>query len=399
MEFGHLLQIISWIELSALCDVWPVVTQALSLLVEAVHDVKRFKLQSETSDHLTEFMELSTRVCLLLCDQVSITGLIVRRIGAMSQPPFIPLREDEEKSMCHMKEKVSTVSRLLVKLVHACPSVGWQVVDSLAGIMEALAQQDLDQYTETGSRNWSGVNTDQHVSIQDKNCGQKEGVDSCCGMETMIEKGSTHGGLEVVLTELGRCLCVCASFSEYEAETIENIHRRLLGLVDFFLSRGSSDVLLLTAVQALTTADLAHSLLLGVTKQVGESTQLEELADSQNRARGRTCRLLIQTKKSLHRIAVKYMQGGNLRICYELGKQGALGPVWNLAHFSFDSLVDKISSEGCYLWLRALSFQSRAEAALCVGNFMDKGDTDEEREQIDTSACTNQSEDKVQTRC
>ncbi|CAM6129971.1 unnamed protein product [Calypogeia fissa] len=377
MEIAHLLQIISWVELAALCGVWPAIAQALSLLVDGVRDIKKFKLQSVPSEYRTELMQLSTRICFLLCDQVSVTGLVARRSGEMRQSGTVSVTEVDTIGVT--KRKVSTLCVLLLKLVQAYPPVGWQVVDSLAGVIEAVARGNLDQRKGSGDTEDSKRIIDQETRLGDK-------YDSATLVtECMNAKGSTYVEIEVVMTDIGRCLSACASLPEYKPNIIEDIHRRLLQLVRVLISVDTPYSALIPTLQALMKAALALDSLKILGISVGKGPEIGKLDDGKSCGRQRHLTLVAQSSRStFQKLGTEFMQRCNFRICYELGKQGALSALWDLAHFTFDGLVDKISSEGCYFWLKALSYQSKAEAVLQIGKDVEE----RANESLDTSGNT-----------
>ncbi|KAL2633081.1 hypothetical protein R1flu_004560 [Riccia fluitans] len=361
-------QVMLWTEITAMRgNVWAVISQALSLLVEvACNGTPQISkmMNSREASGRTVFENFSTRLCLLICDQVSVTVSLLAETTDTPvdlDPKFPSLPYDEEVStLTGPKEKASFLSVLLVKLMEGNPHVGWVLVDNIAVLMESLAER-IYQLQKLVQEMPSGMEVDSESKENMTDSKQNDDVDAV-SRET-ARTGFVDGVLEVMLTDLGRCLAICVSLQECQEKGIEDVHNRLRRLTEALTDAGASPSTLYPVIAAL----MKSTVLLESLISVGDIWAEKSSRSSEKRRRGLDEGKMIARKESrcfLSKIVSTCIQGGNSWVAYKVGEKAARCGLWKLANACFSVLVEKTTSEGCYFWLKTLSDFSTAESLL-----------------------------------
>ncbi|BBN06107.1 integrator complex subunit 7 [Marchantia polymorpha subsp. ruderalis] len=363
------LQLISWTELTAMRGDWRVVSKALSLLVEVACNLTRFRDRINYLKPSLELHEFSTRVCFLLCDQVSITAAVVLKprdteIDLVTKSQSV-LVDEEDISLTGPDEKITFISVLLVKLMEGNPSVSWFTVDGIALLMETLAEnwRQLKNLVHEYSRS---TMVSCNVDRNGKNASLEPKYDN--GIKHHEDSGSFHAVdvLIVMLIELGRCLAKCVSLQECKEKVVEDIHKRILLSSERLIETDVPPPVLCPVLEALMMATALHDSVTSVADTWAEKgSNVDRVGD--RRKRESPEKIVSEGKRSRHvlkRVVSKLISGGNSWTAYKVGEKAARCGLWHLAQSSFSCLVEKASSEGCYFWLRSLSDLCTAESLL-----------------------------------
>ncbi|KAG6542928.1 hypothetical protein Mapa_015619 [Marchantia paleacea] len=364
-----LLQLMGWTELTAMRGDWRVVSQALSLLVEVACNLTRFRDRVKYLKPSSELHEFCTRVCFLLCDQVSITAAVVLKprdteIDLVTKSQSV-LVDEEDISLTGPEEKATFLSVLLVKLMEGNPSVSWFTVDGIAVLMETLAE-NWRQRKNLVHEDSSSTMVDYNAERNAKNPSPEPKHEN--GIKIHEDAGRVHAEdiLIVMLTELGRCLAKCVSLQECKEKVVEEIHKRIHLSSERLIEADVPPPVLCPVLEALMMATALHDSAISIADTWAEKgSKIDRVGD--RRKRRSPERIVGEGKGSRHilkRVVSKLIQGGNSWTAYKVGEKAARCGLWQLAQSSFSCLVEKASSEGCYFWLRSLSDLSTAESLL-----------------------------------
>ncbi|KAL3694652.1 hypothetical protein R1sor_008303 [Riccia sorocarpa] len=367
LDSESLEQVMLWTEFSAMKGGdWPVISEALSLLVEVAGNLTRLgdtvKNRIQAAGNIV-LQDLSTRLCLLICDQVSVTCLHAEAsstpVNLGSMPPSLPSDEESSSMPSAPKEKTTFLSVLLVKLMEGNPRVGWILVDNISVLMESLAEKSYQRRKLTWEKPQSMV-----IDSDNKENSTADAVSRGTAGTARVDDV-----LQAMLMDLGRCLAICVSFQECQEKGVGEVDNRLRRLTEALADARVSPSVFLPVIEAkMKSTVLLESLSYGGDISAEKGPQIDRTGERRRRGVEERKPLLGKESRSfLNKSVSNFIQEGNGWVAYKVGEKAASCGLWKLAETCFSCLVEKTSSEGCYFWLKALSELCTAESLLQDG--------------------------------
>lgn len=342
-DAGHLIRLLSVVELSALCPNWSQVQPVFSHLVDLVcyvaklrpdvlkaadvqmglgnfsllgdTDTKVLPGTSDTKEPIYN-LDLFTRIALLICDQVALLGCHwnpedLKQAGANN------ISKDESMSDGReLRRRCRFLCGLLLQLVQGSFQCGFAIVDCLSGMVEALLRK-----------------------FQNSNRKQEPASSVLPGKSDQNSEKSSKVPVAISFLLRTICLCIrdCGLVCMPEEECPSRTLRRLTKLVSFSTAVNVSHHVL---------KDLL-ALLLKLREYV-RSKEAQAIAIKVNH------------------VAESFVEEGDYWSAYKVVMHAACHGLWTNFSSLMECIAQKAQSEGSYFWLKALATVCTSEANIQI---------------------------------